>query len=292
LLAGALDGGRFTGNVLGGYVNSRAYQSNPTMSACGAAGAAKPTALVGCGTDDRMFLARKLMFEGNDGFCYHTPTPPPPDHPPPACTFTPPLVSNGGVLQLLGSDARYSPQGTMPVGQQWDGFHIADLSSPFLRGGASILDSSLLSPQNWATTAEGPTVRATKGAVDGQPIFTVCQKNGIQVGVATIFRINLSDFPSLAGQAVYMALQVRTPNASTAPVTFALEISSASGYLTTTDNTTLSPPSGWVGQTISATLAWNGTCSFALRLFGQAHGNGLNGELEVAGVVVVPIGGY
>ena len=95
---------------------------------------------------------------------------------------------------------------------------------------------------------------------------------------------NLTDeFPSLAGQSVYFALQLKADHSSPA---FAMEIDAGSGgggALAITTKATITTSMGWQLHKIFATLPWEGVTTFRMRVFGSV-------SLQVGVVAIAPIG--
>ena len=287
VLVTAVDGAKFQGNALNAYINDRVYQSSRPQQACGKAFPPKAgdqgslsSALVGIGTGD-LFLARHLTFETNDGWCHQTSWP--------AASSPPPArLSNGGVLQLLWPTSadkwRHGVQSTLPAALSWDTIRIITSGSEAASySSARWHFAESIAPHNWGPVPGVQPVTASKlsRVLDGHPLYAVsCADDEC---AAAVLSANLTDFPSLAGQAVHIGLQLRGTGDTLTSATFRLEISDGQSSMTTANASVSCDNSAWLTHTAYATLGWTGWVNMTLRMFGAA-------ALEVGTVTVAPIG--
>jgi hypothetical protein len=284
IFATALDGARFQGNALGGYINTRVYQSAPAQQACGKLfphpgeyGTAHAPALVGFGIGD-LSLVRHVTLNANDGWCYQTPWP--------TRSAAPAHVSNGGVIQLIWptdkNERRSDSQTSLPPNVNWDTILIISTNEAARSMARTHFDEAA-SPPKWQAVGSTPMVAVDKlsRVLDGCTLYAVsCARDEC---AAVLFAANLTDFPStLAGQSVYVGLQLRATGKNGAM--FRLEIADGRDVQPiTTTNASLGLDQGWSTHSAFATLAWAGQMSVILRVFGAA-------TLEVGMTTIAPIG--
>ena len=158
-------------------------------------------------------------------------------------------------------------------------------------------------PPHW-TALPGmakPSIAQAARRYNGRQTFS-WKWDGKHEAAAALVELPLADNPVLAGEAVYVALQVRSPNASVA-----LAIDPGDGVFLKPHCSPASPPAdskcwhaqpqgrlapgtstGWELRSFQATLAWHGTARFAM------HARSIEGgavEIEIAAPVVVGLVG-
>lgn len=255
VLSVALDGGTFAGNSINGYDNTRVYKYDPVLQSCGSTfGTATYTdgsALVAFGAGPN-FLTRHVTFQGNDGFCWSN-----------AAAGTALGLSNGGVFKLIwpddcktltGQNDCKLLQSSRSSHQVLETIRNDDTRRIYSLGGSTQFATSI-SPPQWRSNNDSTSllpIEPSGKRVDGQPVFCVqCTKPMCE---AVILTGNLDEFPSLAGQSVYFALQLKANHSSPA---FAMEIDGGSGggeVFATTATATIATSFGWQMHKIFATL--------------------------------------
>ena len=187
-------------------------------------------------------------------------------------------VSNGGVIALLWSEASW-PLVTQSSGLNFETIRLIDSSS--FTSVANTYFAASIAPSQWSTQSGSPTVTKAGTVLDGHPVFNVtCPEVGAACDM-TVLEAQLVDYPSLAGQTVYFALQLRVGDG---PSIFQLMIQDGSGSpLRMSSNATLKPEEGWQTHRSFATLAWSGNAMFTVRLFGAT-------VMQVAAVAILPVG--
>ena len=282
MLSVALDGGTFAGNSVYGYDNTRVYKYDPVLQACGSNfGTAKDgSALVAFGAGPN-FLTRHVTFSANDGWCWSN-----------AAAGTALGLSNGGIFKLIwpedcstlsGQDDCRILQSSRSSHQVLETIRNDDTRTIYSLGGSQFATS--ISPPQWRSNNDSTSllpIEPSGKRVDGLPVFCLtCTKPTCE---AVILTGNLTDeFPSLAGQSVYFALQLKANHSSPA---FAMEIDGGSGgggALATTAIATITTSMGWQMHKIFATLPWEGVATFRMRVFGSV-------SICVGVVAIAPIG--
>ena len=132
------------------------------------------------------------------------------------------------------------------------------------------------------------SVAAADATIDGHPVYTLsCGHAECEM---TVLAAQLADYPSLAGQSIYLALQLRTTDSK--DVKLQLEIDDGRGGGTArTSNATLVAGAGWQTHRTFAMLAWGGEATFGVRVFGASCENdSCQSSVQVAAVAIAPIG--
>ena len=173
-------------------------------------------------------------------------------------------------------------QSTLPAALSWDTIRIITSGSEAASySSARWHFAESIAPHNWGPVPGVQPVTASKlsRVLDGHPLYAVsCADDEC---AAAVLSANLTDFPSLAGQAVHIGLQLRGTGDTSA--TFRLEISDGQSSMTTANASVSCDNSAWLTHTAYATLGWTGWVNMTLRMFGAA-------ALEVGTVTVAPIG--
>ena len=162
-------------------------------------------------------------------------------------------------------------------------------------------------PPHWTAlpTMVKPSITQAARRFNGHQVFA-WKWVGSSEAAAVVAELPLEDNPALAGEAVYIAVQVRSPNASVA-----LAIDPGDGIFLRPHCSPLqgSPPvdskcwhaqpqgrvapgmsTGWILRSFQATLAWDGTARFAMHALSTSPG-GDPVEIQIAAPVVVGLVG-
>ena len=141
--------------------------------------------------------------------------------------------------------------------------------------------SEAIAPPNWQVV-DGVSFVAVSDkltrVLDGHPLYKVTCAGGDCA--AALLDANLTDFPSLAGQSVHVAIQLRAIGHG---ASCCLEIVDGRDIQPITTTNASVGLAQWQTLTAFATLAWDGRVSVALRIFGMAM-------LEIGEVAIAPIG--
>ena len=150
-----------------------------------------------------------------------------------------------------------------------------------------------------------PSITRQTRRYNGRPTFVWSWNSSTEVS-AVILELPLEDNPVLAGEAVYVALQVRSPNTSVAlaidpgdggflkphcsPVPTSPTADDSKCWHTQPQGR-LAPgtSAGWQLRSFQATLGWEGTARFAMHALSIAEGATV--EIEIAAPVVVGLVG-
>ena len=294
---------RFSGNTIGAHYGAHAqapYDRGDVTRECGPA----PNALAAVGTDPYIFLVRHVTFDSNDGWCYTAnvhgnggPTP---------------ALSNGGLIQILGSglpDGNVSSvaQATLPFTFDWDTWSIRD--TPDLWGFNSHQGDVLPPPfdgrsatywAGWPSMGVGRP-KVSLAAEEGLGGHRVLEVSCALECLLPLSRANLAMSPSIAGQAVYMALQIQVTSVdmhtySGASLPLRLEIFDGTRWQYSANASHV--VGGWRMHTFMSHISWNssqydGSALFQLRMGGpgaNATQYGGNATLLLGRAVIAPVG--
>ena len=162
-------------------------------------------------------------------------------------------------------------------------------------------------PPHWTglSTVTKPSIAQAARRYNGRPTYS-WKWDGKDEAAAVILELLLEDNPVLAGEAVYVALQVRSPNASVAlaidpgngvflkphcsPVTTSpVTDDSKCWHAQPQGRVAPGTSAGWQLRSFQATLAWDGTARFTMQAISTAEGAAV--EIEIAAPVVVGLVG-
>ena len=130
---------------------------------------------------------------------------------------------------------------------------------------------------------------AADATIDGHPVYTLsCGHAECEM---TALAAQLADYPSLAGQSVFFALQLRTTDSKDVKLQLEIADGRSGGTARATSNATLVAGAGWQTHRTFATLAWGGEATFGVRVFGAGCENdSCQSSVQVAAVAIAPIG--
>ena len=304
---------RFDGNAIGAHYGSHEQDKDPITRECGH----DPRALIAVSTDRRISLARHISARNNDGFCWRTTDKS-------GSKGIGLALSNAGLLEVLppllpaANMSIAVPTSRPTVSPDWNTFDFqggpslwsfnAEPASPSLL----CIDAFRDSPGSFAcglwpdASASPPRVRKLdwKQWWNGVPTWEIsCAVECI----LPLGRPQLSLSPTIAGQAVYIAVQLRVLSANShtyngMAVPLMLEIFDGNDWHASANNT-YTPATGsaeavyngdWRVHMFMAVIGWNAThdeALFQLRMGGGQRVNYTeNATIQVAKVVVAPVG--
>ena len=133
------------------------------------------------------------------------------------------------------------------------------------------------------------SVAAADATIDGHPVYTLsCGHAECEM---TALAAQLADYPSLAGQSIYLALQLRTTDSKDVKLQLEIDDGRSGGTARATSNATFVAGAGWQTHRTFATLAWGGEARFGVRVFGASCENdSCQSSVQVAAVAIAPIG--
>jgi hypothetical protein len=314
---------RFDGNALNAHYGSHAEAADPIARECGTDGAA----LLAVGSDRRLSLARHISARGNDGFCYRATDAA-------GGKGRGLALTNAGLLQVL-------PPLVTPANIQWTTITVAtsrpetlDWNTFDLQGGPRLWGFGeepappallcALDPQSpacgewpvegacWPTSkgcalaAGAPAVRRLdhRDWLGGAPTW---EASCADECVLPLGRRRLSLSPTIAGQAVYVAVQLRVAYANSHAyngmcVAVLLQIHDGVAWQSSANNTYTAIPGSaaavdngdWRVHTFMAAVHWNSTSDealFQLRFGGgQRVNQTANATIQIGRVTIAPVG--
>lgn len=300
---------RFENNALSAHYGHHAQATDPIVRQCGQ----DSHALITTGSDRRLFLSRHISAKSNGGFCFRA---------------TDNNGSKGGGLALSNSGLVQMVHVIKDM--QKDGHLAAATSQPLtfdwgtwrFEGGPNIFGQLGFSPSSLlcSKAEEGsPSCGQWPDATASPPAIRRLERNSWLSGEQTwevscaaecvlpLWRSRLSLSPTIAGQAVYIAVQLRvtatnshTYNGMAVPIM--LQIHDGSKWQNSSNQSWTAAPGGssavsngdWRVHSFMTLINWNAIndeALFQLRMGGGERVNQTaNATIQLAKTVIAPVG--
>eukprot|EP01051_Picozoa_sp_SAG22_P004068 SAG22_NODE_210_length_15092_cov_81.740946_3_plen_341_part_00 len=300
---------RFDGNALNAHYGHHAQAPDPIVRQCGT----DPHALITVSSDQRLFLARHITAKNNDGFCFR-------NQDNSGSTGAGVALSNAGLLHVvtvlkdMARDGHLAAPPSQPLTFDWDTWSLQDGPSMFDFNYNPAPPTLLCSLDEYS-----PLCGQWPDATAGPPAVRLLERDSWLSGAQTwevscavecvlpLGRPRLSLSPTIAGQAVYIALQLRvaaanshTYNGMAVPISLQIhdglewQSSSNQSYTTARGGSSAVSNGDWRVHSFMAMICWNGThdeALFQLRMGGgQRINQTANATIQLAKIVVAPVG--
>ena len=310
---------RFEGNALSAHYGSHAQATDPIVRQCGTGDDTGPHPLIITGSDSRLFLSRHISAKSNEGFCFRATD----NNGTKGGAGL--ALSNAGLLQIvhvikdMQRDGQLGVPSSQPLTFDWGTWSLT--GGPNMFGQVGFSPPSLLCSKaeedSWWGVA--PSCGQWPDATASPPAVRRLERNSWLSGAQTwevscavecilpLWRPRLSFAPTIAGQAVYIAVQLRvtatnshTYNGMAVPIM--LQIHDGLEWRSSSNQSYTAAPGGssavsngdWRVHTFMTLISWSAVhdeALFQLRMGGGERTNQTaNATIQLAKIVIAPVG--